>query len=216
MRDFPVFTTDFGVSSLILREIPYKKEAYIRLLDVQPDGLAEHLEECIQFCRIAGAERVYAAGSGLNNYPKGAAVLEMHGISCPDPEQAACLFPVTEATVSLWREIYNKSMANVDNAGTLEKRDEKQLLESTGVFFIHENKTLLGIGWIEDHRLLAVAATKKGMGRRVMHTLLSACPGDDLLLEVASTNERAIHLYETLGFLKTRLLTQWHIVFPNL
>ena len=26
MRDFPIFTTDYGVASLILKEIPYKKE----------------------------------------------------------------------------------------------------------------------------------------------------------------------------------------------
>ena len=214
MRDFPVFTTDSGVSSLILKEIPYKREAYIRLLDVQPDGLAAHLAECIQFCRIAGAERVYAAGSGLQDYPKGAAILEMRGTANPAADQSACLFPVTEGTVSVWREIYNNAMNQVDNAGTLEKRDEKKLLESTGVSFVHENGSLLGIGWLEDHKLLAVAATEKGMGKKVLDTLFSACPGETLLLEVASTNEKAIRLYEKLGFVKTRLLTQWHIVFP--
>ena len=31
MRDFPVFPTDCGVSSLILREIPYRAEAYIHI-----------------------------------------------------------------------------------------------------------------------------------------------------------------------------------------
>ena len=58
MKDFPVFTTDYGVSSLILREIPYRREAYIHIQDVQPDQLAEHLRECVSFCRMAGAESI--------------------------------------------------------------------------------------------------------------------------------------------------------------
>ena len=31
MRNIPVFTTEFGVASLILKEIPYKGTAYVRL-----------------------------------------------------------------------------------------------------------------------------------------------------------------------------------------
>jgi ribosomal protein S18 acetylase RimI-like enzyme len=34
----------------------------------------------------------------------------------------------------------------------------------------------------------------------------------DMTLEVASTNTRAIALYEKLGFLKTREITRWHRV----
>ena len=61
MRDFPIFTTEYGVASLFLKEIPYKNEAYIRIRDVQSGFLKEHLAECVSFCRMAGAERVYAA-----------------------------------------------------------------------------------------------------------------------------------------------------------
>ena len=45
MRDFPIFSTETGVSSLTLKEIPYKKQAYIRIQDVQPGALQEHLRE---------------------------------------------------------------------------------------------------------------------------------------------------------------------------
>jgi len=31
MRDIPVFTTQYGVASLVLKEIPYKKRAHITL-----------------------------------------------------------------------------------------------------------------------------------------------------------------------------------------
>ena len=31
MKDIPAFTTENGIASLILREIPYREEAYIRI-----------------------------------------------------------------------------------------------------------------------------------------------------------------------------------------
>ena len=43
-------------------------------------------------------------------------------------------------------------------------------------------------------------------------TLMSLMPGECLELEVASTNLRAIHLYEKLGFVKTAELTRWYRV----
>lgn len=213
MRDFPVFATDFGVASLVLKEIPYREEAYITMQDVQPEGFAEHLHECVSFCRMAGAEKIYAKGhTQLAQYPLHTAVFEMRGTAWVDREQLECLFPVTEETVRHWRSIYNERMRSVDNAGTLESKDEKRIVESGGAYFVHADGELLGIGWLEDTKLLAVASVQRGAGERVMHTLMSLIEGSDMTLEVASTNERAIRLYETLGFLKTAELSRWYHV----
>ena len=216
MRDFPVFTTDYGVSSLFLREIPYRREAYIRIQDVQPDGFEAHLGECVSFCRMAGAEKIYAAGHGkLEAYPLHTSVLEMRGDAWVDRKRMKHLFPVTEETVSRWRQIYNERMAAVDNAGTLDSRDEKRILESGGAYFVHEDGSLMGIGWIEDGeevKLPAVAAVKKGAGEAVMHTLMSLVEGASIQLEVASTNTRAIRLYERLGFVTVREISRWYRV----
>ena len=213
MRDFPVFATDFGVASLILKEIPYREEAYITIQDVQPDGLKELLKECVSFCRMAGAEKIYAKGHDrLNQYPLHTAVYEMRGTAWVDKAQLACLFPVTEETVRQWRNIYNEKMRTVDNAGTLEVRDEKWIVESGGAYFVHRDGDLLGIGWLEDTKLLAVASSQRGAGECVMHTLMSLVEGADMTLEVASTNERAIRLYERLGFIKTGELSRWYHV----
>lgn len=213
MRDFPIFTTEYGVSSLILKEIPYKKEAYIRIRDVQEDFFREHLAECVSFCRMCGAERVFADGHGkLESFPLHTSVLEMRGMAWVDREELASLFPVTEETVARWRTIYNETVGKVDNSSTLESRDENTILGSGGAYFVHEEGRLLGIGWLEDTKLLAVAAVEKGKGRRVMHTLMSAVEGKSMNLEVVSTNERAIRLYEKLGFLKTAELRRWYDV----
>lgn len=213
MRDFPIFTTEYGIASLFLKEIPYRAEAYIRVGEVAGEDFDAHLRECVSFCRAAGAEHIYAAGhEALADYPLRCAVLEMRGEARVDREKLACLFPVTEKTVSRWREIYNRAMADVDNAATLEGREEGKILSSGGAYFIHRDGQLLGIGWMEDTRLLAVAAEERGSGEILMHTLMSLVEGADMTLEVASTNHRAIRLYEKLGFIQTRELTAWYAV----
>lgn len=211
MQDFPVFSTDTGVSSLLLKEVPYRKTAYVRIADVQENGLEAHLKECASFCRMVGAERIYATGhDGLEGYPVHTSVLRMQGTAFVDPGKLASLFPVTEKTVGRWRSLYNDAMRNVDNAATLESREEGEILESGGAYFVHRNGELLGIGWLEDTKLLAVAAIRKGMGETVMHTLMSLVEGSQMELEVASTNSRAIRLYEKLGFVATAEISRWY------
>ena len=211
MRDFPVFPTEYGVAGLVLKEIPYRETAYITIHDALPECLDPLLKECVSFCRMAGAEKVYVKGNAdLSRYPLYCQVLQMSGTAWVDREKLEHLFPVTEATVSQWRTIYNEKMRCVDNAATLETRDEKKILESGGAYFVHHDGKLLGIGWLEDTKLLAIAATEPGAGERVMHTLMSLVEGAQMTIEVASTNSRAIHLYEKLGYLVTGEVSSWY------
>ena len=213
MKDFPFFTTEYGVASLVLKEIPYREEAYITLLDAQPGQEGALLKECVAFCRMAGAEKIYATGHEmLETCPVHCAVTEMRGMAWVDPAKLKNLFPVTEASVGRWREIYNEKMRQVDNAATMTAFDEKTIVSSGGAYFVHDNGELLGIGWLEDTKLLAVAATEKGAGERVMHTLMSLVEGAAMTIEVACTNEKALRLYEKLGFLPTREIAAWYQV----
>lgn len=211
MKDFPVFTTAHGVASITLKEVPYRKTAYIRLQSsLNPDAL---LSECVEFARIAGAERILAEESLLpEGFPHAVTVLEMGGVPSLDTSQIENLFPVTASTVSRWREIYNVRMQMTDNASTLESRDEEKILSSGGCYFIHREGQLLGIGWLEDGNLKAVASHMPGMGYVTLNTLFSICPGERITLQVASTNERAIALYERFGLIATRKLSAWHDV----
>ncbi len=213
MRDFPIFTTETGVSSLILREIPYRKTAYIHVRDTQPGGLEAHLRECAAFCRMAGAEQVFAAGpEELRAYPLHTAVLEMQGIAWADPAKCADRTLVTAGNVGAWRRIYTERMTGVDHAAALEERQEGRIVSSGGAWFIHRQEQLLGIGYLADDRLLALAATQPGAGETVMHTLMALKEGQTLTLEVASTNDRALRLYQRLGFAVTAELTRWYRV----
>lgn len=209
MRDFPVFTTEYGVASLFLKEIPYRQTAYVIIRDsLEPEKL---LAECVQFCRVCGAEKIFAGGHEcLEQYPLHAVIYEMSGCAEVDETKVESIWPVTEETVAQWRRIYNDRMREVDNSATQEGRDEKRILETGDACFVHRSGELLGIGWIDNGELLVVAAVKPGAGERIMHTMMSLIPGQQLKLEVVSTNTRAIRLYEKLGFLKTAEKRRWY------
>lgn len=209
MKDIPIFPTEYGVASLVLREIPYRQEAYIRVQDVQPGMMDALVAECMAFCRAAGAEKIYwSAGEAEGKLHT--AIYEMQGTAWVDPEKLEHLFPVTEETVLQWRQLLNEKMAGVDNAATVTYSEQQALIDSGGAYFVHHDGHLLGLGWLEDTKLLAMAAIEPGAGERVMHTLMSLIEGQTMTLEVASTNERAIRLYEKLGFLKTKEVRKWY------
>lgn len=205
-----MFDTDTGVSTLLLKEVPYKQIAYVKVQSVQPGGLADHLKECIGFCRMCGAERILATGHPeLERYPLHCRVNTM-AMAIPDGELPAMVFPVTEATVGQWRQIYNEKMASVHNAATMTAFDEKKILASGGAVFVHEDGALLGIGWVDGSEILCVAAVQPGAGERIMLTLMTLLDGDRAELEVASTNSRAIRLYERLGFVTVGERSSWY------
>lgn len=206
MKNLPVFTTDYGVSSLTMQQIPYRGEAYIHVQTVQPGCLQAHIEECARFCRLAGAEKIYVSGGEGEPDVR---VLELKGVPNLDIEKVENIFPVTEQTVGAWRRIVNERMAGVDLAAFLEAKDENTILESGGGYFIHSCGELLGVGWLQENTLKILAGVKPGAGERVAHTLLSVMPGESIRIEVASTNSKALHLYEKLGFLPVAELERW-------
>lgn len=208
MRDIPVFATENGVASLTLKEIVYKQEAYIRLQDASlPEKL---LEECIQFCVVAGAERVFASGHEiLNAYPPHTTLIQMQCLRQSLPDTDAALFPVLENTFENWRQIYNDRMRSVPNAATVTMGDAGRIVKEGGAYFVHRGDTLLGIGLITADTVQAVASVVPGAGESVMLALSSALTEDTVTVEVAENNVPAIRLYERLGFVKTHEIARW-------
>ena len=211
MKDFPVFPTEFGIASLVLKEIPYRGEAYIIIQDTQqPEEL---LKECISFCRMCGAEKIYVRGHEIaESYPLHCIVYEMRGVARVDESKVEHLWPVTEKTIAKWRELMNEKMRPVDNSGTLVKKGEQEILDRGGAYFIHHEGELLGAGWLAGNELLLLAACKRGAGEQVCHTLFSVIPNQEVKLDVVSTNCKAIRLYEKLGFVRTAELRRWYRV----
>lgn len=211
MKDIPVFDTEHGVASLFLREIPYRGRAHIKIQSsLEPEKL---LQECIGFCRACGAEWIDAAGHEyLEKYPLITKLYIMQRRLENMPQTDACVFPVTEETVQKWLDIYNERMADVPNSAYMDSADGRQLLKTGDGYFIHHDGVLLGIGKAKGDFIDAVISVVPGMGESVVLALCSVLHGDTVRLMVAGANERAVRLYERMGFVKVKEVSRWYRV----
>ena len=211
MKDIPVFDTEYGAASLILKEIPYRGRAYIKIQStVEPEKL---LAECVDFCRACGAERIDAAGHDfLERYPLITPIWLMTCKREAIGETDACLFPMTEQTMERWLEVYNRRMADVPNAAYLDSKDGQEFLENGDCYFVHRNSKLLGIGKAAEDYIDIVIAAEPGMGETVVRALSSVLTEDTVRVAVAGANGRAVRLYERMGFIKTKEISRWYRV----
>lgn len=211
MKDFPVFTTEYGVASLILREVPYQGIAFIRIQSsLDPDNL---VKECVSFCRMVGAERIYATGDpSLEKYPLYTAVWTMACLRESLGETDASLWPVTEETADRFRELYNQKVMKIPNAAWMNSLEQKRMISQGDGYFVHRDGKLLGIGRAAGEELRFLASLSPGAGADVIRALASVSRESRCVLDVASANEKALSLYERLGFLKVAEKSRWYIV----
>ncbi len=211
MKDFPMFTTEDGIASLKLREIPYTKSAYITIRDaLDPAAL---LDACISFCKAVGAEHIYATGhSILNQYAVYARIIKMGCMKENILKTDVAVFPVTEETIDQWREIYNDKMKNVPMAAYMTATDGKELLLAKKGYFIHNNGELLGIGAIDGDNLEVIASVKQGTGEEILKAICDICCDEMVYLSSALENEKAMDLYNRCGFIMQEELQTWYCV----
>ena len=211
MKDIPMFTTENGVASVFLHDIPYRGIGRIKLLSSQsPEAL---LQECVEFCRACGADTIHAAGdAALEKYPHVTDILEMRGAADSIEPPDAMLFPLQEETVSQWCGIANERLAGVDNAAYISQQEAKRVAREGRGYFVHRNGTLLGIGQVGDDSIELVASVCPGGGAQVVRALAQLLSGD-ISLQVASTNLKAIKLYEDHGFTVVKRISSWYKIF---
>lgn len=209
MRNIPLFTTEYGVASLILETVPSRGEAFIQVQSsLEP---AKLLEECRQFCVACGAEKIYAAGHDfLRQYPVYMSIREMQARRDAIGETDAVIVPVWEETAEDWRRIYNEKMACVSKAAWMTEFEMKRLIREGGAYFVRREGELLGIGVVSGNELRAVASVQPGQGAEVVRALCRAVTEDAVKIQVASDNARAVALYERLGFTPVREVNQWY------
>ena len=211
MKDIPVFTTENGVASLVLREVPYKGVAFITLQDsLQPEKL---LKECADFCRAVGAKQIFATGySALGQYNESVIIYQMKRDVAGLTKTSADLIPVTEKTLDRFRDFYNKKMAGILTAATMTQDDARQLLLKSAGYFIYQEDVFLGIGIVEGNTVKAIAGAYPGAGTDVLLALCTAITSETVLLEVASNNKPALRLYKKAGFCISAELLCWYDV----
>lgn len=209
LRNIPAFTTQNGVASLTLSEIPYIKTAYIRIHDSQQ--LNEFMNECCDFCIAVGAHHIYATGHEcLENRPIHTKIIRMCRTREGLPETQAALFPVQQKTLDMWRELYNKRMQGIDNCAYMTRKKAEEYLQKGNAYFVHCGNALLGFGAASGENIDTLGSVIPGAGQDVLLALNHALSGERICVEVATTNTRAVNLYNRLGFVATEELSAWY------
>lgn len=211
MQNIPMFTTQNGVASLSLREIPYQQTAYITIRDSQhPQDL---LQECVDFCKMAGADQIYATGHEiLQAYPLYTALLQFRRPKEGLQQSHGELHPVTSETADMWRNLHNERMRNVPNSATMTCNDVAKHIQNGTGYLVYKDTELLGIGVAGGDTVDSVIAVKPRAGEDVLLALCSALTSDTVNLQVASVNQKAIRLYRRLGFAECGEIRRWYCV----
>lgn len=223
MNNIPVYFSSGGTASLILREIPFCGKAYILLRTIFPGGLSPLVEDCVQFCREAGAKECYIAsadGGILPNLSHAYDIYYMAGKKSlfPDLHCPFILKPLTKENETLYLEIYNRCFSGTSHAAGYDY-GQLQRIHRTGQqgFLVYTpDGNICGMGELHENELAAVGLLPeyRGMGLSPALTveLLKHCPGEDITLTVVSDNEAAIALYERLSFRISKIESHWYKV----
>ena len=219
MNNIPVFTVQGGTATLILREIPVSQKAYILLRTVLP-GMEENLvTECASFCRMCGAEQIFASweDGDLPFLSPAYEIYLLHVEKSALPEgKPVQLTPMTPENDAIYQRIYNRCFLSVSHALSYDRGQIARIYREGQRAFLalDENDRPYGIGELHGDELGAVAVLPKyrGKGTDLAVSLLKLCPGEDLHVTVASDNEAAMHLYEKLGFHLAGVESRWYKV----
>ena len=212
MRDIPVFATEFGAASLTLSQIPTQHKAYVRIQATQ--DLQKLVEECVSFCRMCGAQQVYATGhTALNAYPYHTSILSMSCRKDCLADTSAWLEPVRQETLFTWKDIYNDKIQNVPNAACMSIKQAQEMLAEQSGYFVFKDENCVGIGRASDAMIKWVAATQMGAGADIVLALAKQIKDDVISLEVAQTNIKALLLYKRLGFDQDKEISRWYKIY---
>ena len=200
MKDIPLFTGSHGMASLILREIPYRGEAYVHLRAAF-DSQEALIRECVSFCRMAGAERTYVSGQGdFSGYPV-YAKLVWRSILCRNLPKTTAIAVPTDDT-ALWLRLYREKFKSVPAANSCP--------EPKGLYFIEQDGERIGLGQLEGNCLRSVASLQKGKGAGCVCAMAALCENETLTLLCAEENLPAVRLYDKLGFFRENVQEVWY------
>ncbi|MFI3312871.1 MAG: hypothetical protein R3Y62_03205 [Eubacteriales bacterium] len=204
MKNIPLFTSEYGLATLILEEIPTKGLGFIIIRST--DNLSGLLSDGVKFCHMCGAETVYAtAEAPIPGYPLAYEILEFSAKKnqLPAPIGDLKLVPITAENQDTLLSYYEEAFRNVQGSGQYSK-------ETQDGFLAYVGEKLVGIGAISEGKLEVIATLEPGMGYALATHLLAKIPEEIITLEVSSTNEKALNLYKKLKFSQTAVLKTYH------
>lgn len=200
MKDIPIFTCEYGMATLILREIPYRGEGYVLLRAVFSE-LLPLLRACVGFCRAAGAERVYFSGNdALSSYPRYACLRERSIAADALPPTDAEAVPLKPEEAERWAEQYRRRFCDVPAAQSCTSAFLKEVLSEREGYYVVRGGRTVGLGQLRGGELAALASLERGAGRDVVCALAKRLSTPQIRLVCAEENLPAMRLYDALGF----------------
>ena len=147
--------------------------------------------------------------------------------SVHQPEGRLTLEPLSREKVGQWLTLYNECFFDVPNSATFGRNDLERaqaegsrcglaLLDGVpvGVYllgFQEADPEIEGIGLCKDFR-------GKGLGRELLLSLMALLAEEGYKrtwLSVSTSNIQAYPLYQSAGFVQTRLLSHWYQVISE-
>lgn len=213
MKDIPMFTGTHGMASLVFREVALTGCAYVVVRAVWNGQKAAFLQECLDFCRAVGAEQVYAT-YGVEELPAKhgwdmiAMEAEKEGLPVGNPVEIEELTPENG---SHFLEIYNHCFRDVPGASVYGEADLKRLYDTDCAWLCKKDGQYAAIAEISEAGLesIAVLPEYRGLGYDLALAVLPMVPRKTICLKVAGTNEKALALYERLGFQRVKIVGRW-------
>ena len=226
---------------IITKEIPAKGKGYMKIRRCWPDQVDSLIRQGARSLLLQGATEIYAAsldpaaplaeGSGDGyrlEFRHDMLRLERPlGRTCPPPEGRLTLEPLSREKVGQWLTLYNECFFDVPNSATCGRTDLERiqaegsrcglaLLDGVpvGIYllgFQEADPEIEGIGLCKDFR-------GKGLGRELLYSVMALLDGEGFertWLSVSTANARAYHLYQSAGFVQTRLLSHWYQVISE-
>ena len=219
MKNIPLFTSSYGLATLILKEISWNGRAYVLIRSVWNDQTAALLEECCGFCRAAGAEEIYASWDTAEL--PAVHVWDMIDMVCekaalPAPRQAVELEQVTPETAEDYLAIYNQCFREVPAAASYDRKSLEPLYGEELAWLAKVDGCFAAVAEISKEGLegIAVLPAFRGLGYDLAATVLQMVPSTRVKLKVASVNDRAGRLYDRLGFTPLGVSRRWYRIHP--
>lgn len=210
-----MFTCEYGMASLILREIPFRQEGYVLLRAAFCDRAAL-LRACDRFCRAAGAERVYFRSEREEpNFERYAGLCERTVAKSTLPPTEAVAVPLCAEDGEQWAELYNRLFRTVPAARSCTSADLREILAERQGYFVLRDGERIGLGRLRANELAALAATKRGAGRDVLCALATQIDAPTVRLICAEENHPAMELYSRLNFTLDPPREFWYAIPPK-
>ena len=163
---------------------------------------------------MAGAEQIFASW-GTEDLP-GTHSYDLIAMTCekaalPVPRRPVTLEPLTPENGGDYLAVYNRCFREVPGAATYGQRDLKRLYDTDCAFLVRQDGSAAAVAEICEEGLegIAVLPQFRGLGFDLAATVLQMVPSVTVRLKVASTNSRAIALYERLGFVRETIVSRW-------